>query len=129
MGAALTDGLADVVRGIDRRLLRDAPPEDARQLMTAAFVLTGLRLVSSQAVRIFQGVRTMRESTTYQYILDEGRTEARRAVLLDLGGQRLGPPDEAVRATVNGIDDPERLARMVHRVLQAASWQDLLATP
>ena len=38
--------------------------------MPATFVLSGLRLDRSQVRTIFQGVRVMRESDTYQAILD-----------------------------------------------------------
>jgi hypothetical protein len=71
----------------------------------------------------------MRESTTYQYILDEGQAEGVRKVLLRQGRQRFGAATAAIESAINGITDLERLERMSDRMLQAADWQDLLATP
>jgi predicted transposase YdaD len=127
-GVETTAGLADVVRQTERRLGRIASHEDATQLLTASFVLTGLRIPREVAIELFRGMRAMRESTTYQYILDEGRIEGMRASLLRLGRQRFGSAADAETA-VNGITDLERLERMTDRVLRATDWQDLLATP
>jgi hypothetical protein len=71
----------------------------------------------------------MRESTTYQYILDEGRADEARRILLRQGRQRFGAPTGATESAINGITDLERLERMSDHILQAADWQDLLATP
>lgn len=128
-GVELTAGLADVIRQIDRRLARAARPEDANQLMTATLVLTGLRVPNEEARQLFQGVRTMRESSTYMGIITEGRIEEAQKILFRLGRPRLGQPDEGTQASINGLNDLERLERMLDRIHQAASWQDLLATP
>ena len=75
----------------------------------------------------------MKESTTYQAILEEGRAEGRaegeRRGLLLLGSQRLGPPDATTRSALNAIDSVERLERMLERLLKVESWEELLATP
>jgi hypothetical protein len=75
----------------------------------------------------------MRESDTYQMILDEGREAGRREevrkVLLRQGGLKFGTPDESVLQTLSRMDDLERLERMADAVLSAESWQELLRTP
>ena len=43
-GVDLDTGLAGVVQQIIERLQHEAPPEQMRRLLTAAFVLTGLRV-------------------------------------------------------------------------------------
>jgi predicted transposase YdaD len=53
----------------------EAPGEEGPILLSAAFVLTGQRVSRERLIELFQGVRTMRESTAYQIILDEGRAE------------------------------------------------------
>ncbi|HTU21242.1 MAG TPA: hypothetical protein VMG10_24525 [Gemmataceae bacterium] len=79
----------------------------------------------------------MRDSTSYQAILDEGRAEgeikgraeeARRLLVL-LGRKRLGGPDAAVEAAVHAIADVDRLELLIDRINEVASWQDLLQTP
>jgi predicted transposase YdaD len=85
----------------------------------------------------------MKESTTYQSILAEGRAEGEaegkvkgalaeaRKIVIRLGTPRFGPPAAAVRAALEGITDVERLEDLCARTLepQAASWEDLLGLP
>ena len=68
----------------------------------------------------------MRESVTYQAILDEGRVEALQKVVLRQGRKRFGPPDESTSANLAAMDDVERLEVLSERLLDATSWQDLL---
>jgi len=74
----------------------------------------------------------MKESSTYQAILDEGRAEGAaselRKVLLLLGDQRFGPPDASVRATIEETHDLPRLQRWTERLLKASGWEELLAS-
>jgi predicted transposase YdaD len=78
-------------------------------------------------------VARVRESLTYQAILEEGRAEGRiegwRSIMLRLGSQRFGPPDTAVWAQLEAIRDVATLDRLGQRLLSAASWDELLATP
>ena len=72
----------------------------------------------------------MRDSSTYQAILAEGRTEALRKTLLRQGRQRFhSVPSEAVQAAIQAIADEDRLERMTDRLLVVSSWQELLKTP
>jgi hypothetical protein len=98
-------------------------------LLTSAFVLSGLRVSREMAVQLFRGVPAVEESTTYQYILEQGAVRNARKVLLQLGRERFGPPDEATTTLINGISDPERLDRMTGRFLRVSSWRELLETP
>ena len=112
---------------------REAPAPEAARLATAAFVLTGLRLPRAEAIGLFQGVRAMRDSTTYQFILDEGRAEGRaeeaRRILLRLGQAKFGRPNAAVETALQGISDLDRLEQLSDRLLAATSWQELLTEP
>lgn len=71
----------------------------------------------------------MHESDTYLMILEEGEEKARREVVLEVGEERLGLCDEAVRNALAGISDLARLKRMVRRAAKAASWQEIVETP
>jgi hypothetical protein len=71
----------------------------------------------------------MRESTTYQYILDEGRVEEARKILVRQGRIRFGPPSDQATSALARITDLERLERMTERLLTVSSWQELLDTP
>jgi predicted transposase YdaD len=95
----------------------------------------------------------MRDSTTYQAILDEGRAEGlikgreegrtmgreegrtmgqveeARRLLLHLGRKRFGLPEQPVEEAVRAINDLQRLEVLLERLIDAVSWQDLLQTP
>lgn len=71
----------------------------------------------------------LRDSAAYELIVEEGRTEALLEILLQIGGGRFGPPAAEVQASLNAIDDADRLYRMSARVLDVENWQELLDTP
>ena len=54
----------------------------------------------------------MRESSTYQAILNEGRVEALQKMLLRQGRHRFGSASKAVQAEIAAITNVERLERM-----------------
>lgn len=129
------EALPEVVRRIDQRLDREAVPAAAEDLWTATYVLMGLRYPSELATQLLQGVRSMRESSTYQAILAEGRNEGRnegraeeaRKLLLLQGAKRFGAPADApTRAALEAITDLSRLEELGARLLDVSSWQELL---
>ncbi len=126
---SLEDGLTAIAQRVVERLVKEAPPERTKKLLTDAFLLTGLRVRRDVAARIFRGVRAMHESDTFLAILDEGQEKARREDILVFGEERLGPPDESAKAQLNMVTDLDRLMRMVRRAAKAASWQEILETP
>ncbi len=133
-GATEEEGLAEVIEQLVERLQREAKPGQDAKLLTAAFVLTGLRINDPVTLRaLYRGVRAMRESTSYQMILDEGRDEGRvdalQQTLLRLGRKKFGSVPRAVRATLMGITDVPRLEQLTDRLLDVATWQELLAEP
>ncbi|MFN0073480.1 MAG: hypothetical protein ACKVVP_18520 [Chloroflexota bacterium] len=83
----------------------------------------------------------MRDSTTYQMILDEGRAEGRaegriegraageRDFLLRIGTRKFGAPDAEVRKALERITEIDRFERLGDRILNARSWAELLETP
>jgi hypothetical protein len=105
--------------------------------MTAAFVLTGLRVGRQALADIFRGVKIMHESSAFtlykekgrQEGLQEGRVEESHRLLLRLGRQRFGAADAATEAALRAIRDLDRLERLADAMLTVSSWQELLATP
>ncbi len=81
----------------------------------------------------------MKESSTYQAILEEGRVEGRlegrtegavaeaKKVLRMQGDDAFGPADARTIAAIEGIDDLAQLENLLKRLRSATSWQDLLA--
>jgi hypothetical protein len=121
--------LTAVAQRLVNRLTKEAPPDRAKKLLTDALLLTGLRVRRDAAARIFRGIRAMQESDTYLMILDEGQEKALRESILILGEDRLGPPEEAVKAGRSSITDLNRLKRMLRQTPKAASWQEIRETP
>jgi predicted transposase YdaD len=136
-GSSVEAALPGVIEQLVDLLDRKASPAAVPELLTAAFVLTGMRVSQQEAIRLFQGVRAMRESTAYQAILDEGRVEGRVAgqveeaikFLLRQGQRKFGAPSAEIESTLRSLKDLERLERMGEEILTAQSWQELLAIP
>jgi hypothetical protein len=61
---------------------------------------------------------------------DEGQEKRARKDILLVGQQRLGPPPDSVKAQLDGITDLERLERLLHQAVAAAtSWKEMLDAP
>lgn len=122
-------GLTAVVQRLVERLQNEAPAEQVRELLTASYILSGLRVHRPVARRLFRGVRAMQDSDTFMEILEEGQLKQAKKDLLRFGRSRLGPPDETTLAAVSALEDLERLDRMIDRAGSVASWQELLNIP
>ncbi|HVA45957.1 MAG TPA: hypothetical protein VNH11_06180 [Pirellulales bacterium] len=123
------------LRRIDERLEAELPSAEAKRLLMAAWVLIGMR-VPRPALRFVEEALTMvdlRDSSTYQLIVEEGMAQGMakglRTMLLQIGARRLGRPVAAVQESLDAIDDVARLHRLGERVLEVATWQELLDTP
>jgi len=140
--------IPSVVGRMEDRLRSDATAEE---LWTETLLLLGLKFNPEQAHRLLRGViRNMRESTTYQEILlegkaeglaegvamgkaegivegkAEGKAEGERLMILKAGARRFGPPDDRTRATLEGITSPTELERLFDRLFEVESWGDFL---
>jgi hypothetical protein len=73
--------------------------------------------------------QAIRESPIYEAIVEQGRAEGYAKTLLLLGQKRFGAAPEDVQARLQAIRDLERLKRITDRLLDVASWQELLDTP
>jgi predicted transposase YdaD len=126
---SLEEGMRWVLTQVVERLHREGTPELFQRLLTATFILGGLRLDRHHVLSILQGVRAMRESDTYQYILDEGRAEGLQRAVLHLGRKKLGEPDETYRRALMKLTNLDHLDRLIDRVGEVTTWQELLDTP
>jgi predicted transposase YdaD len=83
----------------------------------------------------------MKESSTYQKILREGRAEGleegqkkgraneARTIVRRLGTRRFGKPSTEYVSRLKAINDIKRLEALADRILDATSWADLFETP
>jgi predicted transposase YdaD len=105
----------------------------AKDLWTATFFLLGMRYEQDFANHVLRGVIAMEESTTYQWVLEQGRQEgARRELqktLLLMGHKQFQGTPRSVKAAIEAIADLARLEELSVRLLDAASWEELLGLP
>lgn len=140
----LSAALRQVVRVIDRRLAKESDHAQAVRLMTAAFILTGMRVAKEDLASIYSGVRIMQESTAYDMILEEGlekgmekgleeglekgRLEEARRILCLLGEEQFNTPAEPkVQAKIAAIQSLAELEQLTRKVAKAKTWEELLA--
>ncbi len=116
----------DIIRRMSERLSQEHPRR-AGDLWAATLVLLGLRYSKGFARLLFREVIGMKESVTYQMIVDEGRVSQAHRILFRLGERRFGPPDEVTTAALNAIDNVRKLDRLIDRILDVDSWQELLS--
>ena len=117
----------------------------AEGVWAATYILMGLRYSQELARELLRGVRSMKESVTYQAILEEGMaegiargiaqgqskgalTEAKKLLILQ-GTERFGPPDALASASLDSINDLARLEELAVRLVNVDSWQALLEPP
>jgi hypothetical protein len=125
-GADTAAALAEVVRRMHERLTHVAPKR-APQLLTAAYILAGMVVPKPVVNDLFQGIPAMMESSTYRGLINDGRLEGAKAILLRLGRIKFGEPDEATEATLRNIKRLKRLEALSERLLRVNSWEELLA--
>jgi predicted transposase YdaD len=152
VSAVARSALPGVIRRMHQRLEAPAARRYAPELWTATYVLLGLRYDKGFAQSLLREVLSMKESTTYQAILQEGRAEGRakgraegltegltqgraegltegaRLVLLELGEDRFGAPDAEARARIEAIGDVGKLKELARSVSRVGSWRELLAS-
>jgi hypothetical protein len=85
-------------------------------------------LTREQAKRAFRRVPAVEESTTYQYIIEQGEIKGLRRLLLRQGAAKFGAPTKEVKAAIQELEDLRRLDRMCDHLNNATSWKDVLET-
>jgi len=139
LAAVTPEQLPQVIRRMEQRLSTETTPADAATLWSATYILMGLRYPSEVTNQLLKGVRAMRESVTYQAIIEEGREEGReegelqgrvteaRRLLVILGGKRFGTPSDETLALLDQMTRLEELEQLLSLILNVESWTELLA--
>jgi hypothetical protein len=115
--------------------------EDSRQAMDAEVSAPDAADRRGPVILPPSSSRWYEASTTYRYIVEQGkkigevqgRTEVLRRVLLRWGQKRFGTPPVTVAQVLESLSDIDRMERMVDRMVdrvpEVSSWQELLDTP
>jgi hypothetical protein len=125
-GKPLERALREVRAAIERRLAEVVDYPQAVRLMTAAHILTGLRVDRDQVDAIFEGASIMHRKVAWDEAVDEGQIKMGRRALLNVGRGFFGVPTPKIEAALAEIDDPERLGRMIDAMSEVKSWKDLM---
>jgi len=140
--SAVTEAdLPGIIGRMEARLGGRKRRRQANTLWAATYILMGLRWSPALAAQLLRGLMSMKESATYQAILEEGEAlgiakgqaqgavaEAKKLLLLQ-GSNRFGPPDARTQSALERIDDLARLEELSVRLLHVESWQELLGPP
>ena len=128
--------LPRLVRRAQMRLAREARPGTIGEIWTSIDILMGLKYERPFVDELLKGVRAMKESVTYQGILEEGEARGkaigevrgRRDLLLKLGTKHFGKPDRKTRTALESIDSKDKLDDLVERSMNVSSWDELLSS-
>lgn len=130
LGAASDAELADIIQKVEQRIERDAPPEESKDLLTAAYLLTGVRHGAAKMRQLLKGANLMdvaKYSSTPQVLAELAEERGMRTLILDLARQRFGEPGEQALAALGAVEDRSQLKAIARRIFDATSWDELLS--
>jgi hypothetical protein len=116
--------LPAVIRRMEERIDREAAPEEAGNLWTAVDVLMGLRYSKELIESLLRRVRRMKESVTYQAIIEEGREEGTRQILVRLLARKCGELPKPIQDRLNALSVGQ-LERLGENLLEFTNLADL----
>jgi predicted transposase YdaD len=138
--SAVTEAeLPGIIKQMEQRFRQRPGRGRADQLWGATYILLGLLYSQAIALTLLRRVMSMKESSTYQAILAEGRQEGRqeglaegavleaRKLLVRLGRPRLGRPNARIQAALDRISSLDQLEQLLDRIATVESWQVLVA--
>jgi hypothetical protein len=132
--ALLTDEadgrLGEMVDRMDARMRAENVPDPVRVMVhTSGMLLLGLRYDDTTIHNAYLRARGMRESTSYQAILREGRAEGqvltRQEDLLDILRERFGVVPPEVEQSIRNTTDATRLRDAIRQAVKMANLADL----
>jgi predicted transposase YdaD len=137
--------LPAVVKRMEERFASIGDSSLVGELWTATKVLMGLRYDRVFTEQILQGVQAMKESVTYQAIveegvkkgiqkgrqegLQEGKVQEARQLLIKIGTDQYdGPPNPKQLQELEAITEVPQLENLAVRVSHVNNWSELLAS-
>ncbi len=132
--------LPKVIEAMSKRVASETSQAEQGDLWASTYLLLGLRKKPIEIAELLRGIAAMRESSTYQAILEEGRQEGwqkgrqegsaneARRMLLRWGRRRFGEPTAEVTSIIEAINDVEVIEELSDHISDVASWSDLLGS-
>jgi len=122
--------LGTLVDRIDARLrAENVPSADRVFLLTCGYILLGLRYTGTEIQNAYTRVRGMKESSTYQAILEEGREEGEikgeQNSLLMILRDRFGEVPAEIESRIRAVTEAARLQHAILRAIRISTIDDL----
>jgi predicted transposase YdaD len=136
ISAVTAADLPSVIEELKQKLAAPRYRLVAGQMWTAVGILMGLGFERGLVEQLLKGFQNMKESVTYQAIVEEGvlkgrlegRLEEAKRILLRLGEKQFGKGAPAtLRMQVESVQSLEKLENWTERLFQARSWEALVA--
>jgi predicted transposase YdaD len=122
--------LSAVIKRMQERLATLSDHSKVGELWTATKMLMGLRYDKVFTEQLLLGARAMKESVTYQAIVEEGKLEEARQILLRLGTDLFnGPPNDKQLRELEAVTEFNQLEDLAVRVPHVSNWSELLESP
>jgi predicted transposase YdaD len=147
LGEGAQERINDVVGAIAQRFAAISTIAEQDTLWAATYFFMGLKYDAELIQRLIPGGRHMRESVTYQLVVEEGRQEGRRIgleegrqegrqeglaqgarkMLLLAGCKRFGKPSRRILTLLDQVSTLDGLERLMIHIDNVNSWYDLFA--
>jgi predicted transposase YdaD len=140
-----SEDIKTIVATTDRRFRKELQPSEEAKYWLAVCTLMGLYYDSETVFQLLPKGKAMKESSTYQAILNEGRQEGRQEgraegrqegrteealrLLLRLGNNAIGQPAAGIRERLETVHNVEAIESMIERLHHVSSWEELIARP
>ncbi|MBO0698273.1 MAG: hypothetical protein J2P46_07770 [Zavarzinella sp.] len=123
------DRARPVISKVADRIGREATRAQSERLWLATSILLAMRFADddSDQLRELMSTTDLLETAYGKIAMEVGEIRHAQKVILRQGGKKFGPPAPEVEAAVKGINDLTRLNHLIDRLLDVASWQELLA--
>ena len=112
---------------IGERLRAEADPLTADKVVTMLAVLMKLRYDAMTTEEFLRTIPDPEEYPGLKMFIDQGKLTEARHVLLRQGRKKFGTPTAAHEAALTAITDLPRLEALSEKLLDVATWDDLLA--
>jgi predicted transposase YdaD len=124
------DRLPKVIEQMEERFAVLDDRARVGELWTATKILMGTRYDKVFTDELLRGVRSMKESVTYQAIVEEGTLKEALRFLLRVGLERFKtPPSPKQMQKLEAIQDANALEDLTGPLLRVNNWDEFLNTP
>ena len=140
--------LTRIMVQVYERFQQETDASTASELRNVLLLLLNLRYDEDEVRAMLVDLDDIRDTPVYRVIAAMGREEGReqgraegraegreegriaeaRRLLIEIGTEKLGAPDDATAATITAVGDITTLERLIRRLLTASTWQELLTS-